>query len=454
MHAAVLIALALALGQPGSESAAFEGVTVSPGRHDSAVLVDSRCPTFSWAATLSARGYELAVFELSDSGDDDLQQPAIFERLPGGALSWTPGGEECLERGQRFVWFVRPLRDGASDWSQGRHFETAARPSRGDVGRALEVIQDYLGDGGSLDDLMRSEPAGPLVKSVAVGNEEARVSNEQAGRDRGEIDRSNAHGEREPGGDDLITIGKAATVPSSGLSARIGGGPSAAVRGVSTSTIGEDVAGYLGVQGAIDFDFDGVDVIGSEIGVLGVSLTNASTDNYGVVGFSAGGAISAAGLFRFVDRTTGSLAGGHVKLGTAAEAIEAVGDVSIDGALTVTDCPAGTNEVGAWCIGPTETQRNWMDANSNCWAQGKMLCPLNAILACDSQQPVGADCTATTDQGTINWIWCAEEIADGQNAFTGGLARIFAQVGINVANEANYGVKNSTFISYCCTARP
>jgi len=45
--------------------------------------------------------------------------------------------------------------------------------------------------------------------------------------------------------------------------------------------------GYLGAQGATDFDgITTLDISGNEIGVLGVSVGGSSTDNYGVYGFS------------------------------------------------------------------------------------------------------------------------------------------------------------------------
>ena len=45
--------------------------------------------------------------------------------------------------------------------------------------------------------------------------------------------------------------------------------------------------GYLGVQGSFDFDgIPGLDVAGLELGVLGVSEGNTTTDNYGVLGQS------------------------------------------------------------------------------------------------------------------------------------------------------------------------
>ena len=87
-----------------------------------------------------------------------------------------------------------------------------------------------------------------------------------------------------------------------------------------------------------------------------------------------------------------------------------------------------------------------------------MLCPLNAILACDVDEPAGADCTTDTDDQSLNpptWIWCAEEIAEDANAFSGGRARVFAGQGDTfVVNEVDYKNKTNSYISYCCSFRP
>lgn len=119
----------------------------------------------------------------------------------------------------------------------------------------------------------------------------------------------------------------------------------------------------------------------------------------------------------------------------------------------VSDCPAGTDRAGAWCVGPTQAPMTWANAQQACWAQGMQLCPLKALMACDIMQPVGADCTATTDSPTAaNWIWCSESHQDDNNVFSEGLVRIYAHNGNHASNEADWTdiSQGQTFISHCC----
>lgn len=122
-------------------------------------------------------------------------------------------------------------------------------------------------------------------------------------------------------------------------------------------------------------------------------------------------------------------------------------------------CPLGTFSVGAWCIGQEQFARNFVDARSNCWSQGKQLCPVEAILACDVQSPGGADCTITTDLATEKWIWCAElepSSTDDVNAFNVSSfkkSRVFAQAGNDTANEIDWHGWDEIYVSYCCTSR-
>ena len=96
-------------------------------------------------------------------------------------------------------------------------------------------------------------------------------------------------------------------------------------------------------------------------------------------------------------------------------------------------------------------------ASQACWALDMELCPLQALLACDITAPVGADCTATTDDTTTNWIWAAELFTDVNDIDvmfgTGGQARIFAHTGNNATNEADWTPRSQVFISHCCTTR-
>jgi len=43
---------------------------VSPGAQSAGAVAEARCPTFQWAGISGARGYEVAVFRVSDDGAD------------------------------------------------------------------------------------------------------------------------------------------------------------------------------------------------------------------------------------------------------------------------------------------------------------------------------------------------------------------------------------------------
>ncbi len=119
---------------------------------------------------------------------------------------------------------------------------------------------------------------------------------------------------------------------------------------------------------------------------------------------------------------------------------------------SVTTCPLGTHHVGSWCISEQQDANTHTDAMQNCWDKGMSLAPLQAIMACDDQHPVGADCTVVTDNIVTTWIW-AEEVhidVDDINAFSdAGSARVFAHAGNNIQNEADWHLRNNIYVSFC-----
>ena len=118
---------------------------VSPGATNRLAPVGSGCPTFSWTSRPEARGYEIAVYELSGETPDEIAgTPVLRQRLPAGAGSWTPPADRCLEPGGRYAWSVRPLLSprreplSGAPWSEPLLLEVLAeapRPPAGD-GRA------------------------------------------------------------------------------------------------------------------------------------------------------------------------------------------------------------------------------------------------------------------------------------------------------------------------------
>ena len=100
-------------GSIGAQSLAVaRAAAVSPGEQ-SAVEVESRCPTFHWAGVAGARQYELVVYELAEEGvSDGARDPRVVlqKRLPAGVQGWTPSLGDCLERGSAYAWAVRAER--------------------------------------------------------------------------------------------------------------------------------------------------------------------------------------------------------------------------------------------------------------------------------------------------------------------------------------------------------
>ncbi|TNE90432.1 MAG: hypothetical protein EP330_08025 [Deltaproteobacteria bacterium] len=148
--------------------------------------------------------------------------------------------------------------------------------------------------------------------------------------------------------------------------------------------------------------------------------------------------------------------GGRTALGgdlTVANGASVTGNLVVSGSVS-RSCPSGTSRVGAWCIENTEqANMTWESANSACWAKGMMLCPLQALQACDTRQPAGSQCTSVTDDTTPgNWIWAAESDSNDVNAYTGGNGRAYAQAGNDTSNEADWHAKSSSYGSFCCSA--
>jgi hypothetical protein len=100
---------------------------VSPGGAAAATMAET-CPTFSWAPVQWATAYELAVFEVTGSGQLD-RAPSLRTTLPGAATTWTPSTSECLRPGAEYMWFMRevdPAGNPAGAWSEGLAFTVVA----------------------------------------------------------------------------------------------------------------------------------------------------------------------------------------------------------------------------------------------------------------------------------------------------------------------------------------
>ena len=68
---------------------------ISPGNGSRIVLVERRCPTFSWTDAAAAGHYQIAVHEISDEEPSEV----FLWEIPVGASSWTPSIQVAYEKG-------------------------------------------------------------------------------------------------------------------------------------------------------------------------------------------------------------------------------------------------------------------------------------------------------------------------------------------------------------------
>lgn len=144
-------------------------VAVSPVAPSGIAVVESRCPTFSWAGIEEARSHELVVYRLGENGEpaDEL----IRQSLPAAASSWTPSLDGCLERGRSYAWAVRAVgRKGASDWSPPSLFQVSAGPSEAEFEEALQVVRSYLDarPGEALSAVGASVDSSPVLREESL----------------------------------------------------------------------------------------------------------------------------------------------------------------------------------------------------------------------------------------------------------------------------------------------
>ena len=130
---------------------------VSPGAIDRIATIRGQCPTFSWGAVAGAAHYELVVYELPGGADVATgfelspEEEVLYTSVAGTATGWTPGLEQCLVPGGRYVWFVRAVFDddaidAGAEWSAGRFFSVVAAPSAAEIEQDLDVLRRYAGD--------------------------------------------------------------------------------------------------------------------------------------------------------------------------------------------------------------------------------------------------------------------------------------------------------------------
>ncbi|RPJ08786.1 MAG: hypothetical protein EHM36_05045, partial [Deltaproteobacteria bacterium] len=159
-------------------------VGVSPGSGRDVATVAQECPTFSWSQVEGAVSYKVKVFEmvipwvLTHEAMRRRGAPVIDVEIGAPALSWTPSGEECLEIGRRYVWYVggildaKPL-DPVERWSEGKAFEIDITTSLGLRTAVKEAVDDYMTEEWISTDSykkMIGEIAGQAAKEIATGH--------------------------------------------------------------------------------------------------------------------------------------------------------------------------------------------------------------------------------------------------------------------------------------------
>lgn len=143
-------------------------IAVSPGHPSRLVALEGRCPTFSWGEVRGVKAYELAVFRIEMGETGDIRR-VIRELVDGGALSWTPSADRCLERGRAYAWMVRTVgRRGVSEWSEPKLMQVGSGPASRAVERAISILREDLAAATRVEG---SQPGiGPEVKRVGTAN--------------------------------------------------------------------------------------------------------------------------------------------------------------------------------------------------------------------------------------------------------------------------------------------
>jgi len=443
----VLLLALLFLGVPSATLAQGAITAVSPGALDRATL-ESRCPTFSWAGAAGAESYELQVWEYSASVEQSPSAPTLATTVPGGALSWTPGRESCLEPGTDYLWTIRAIEDGLpSAWSAERVFRTETALDDDRLTEALEIVRRHLDRQDTFGELGEEIlPKAPERKApLSAVPDQRSLSLEQTLEEaREEIPTSRPPERLIPlAPKPFVELGH--SVLLEGLVSETNTG----VRGsLHDSDVQETVAGYLGVTlGVGPGEFDGIPetlpLSNSEIGVLGVSI-GTNFDNHGLVGISRGGSAG-----RFFQSSAEGEASNQVSLGMPTAALDAVGPVFIAGETSVVgatrlngptdirgtlewECPADTYRVGTWCIDKIMNgAANLADAVITCHNEGKLLCPVAALAVCDYLNTGKSDSTES----------CGSKTDDGIGMFRTSTTKFSENVSVFEAHVA-YGGNN------------
>ena len=110
---------------------------------------------------------------VDESRGEPIEARIASLQLDGSVTSWTPG-DECLERGLTYAWFVRATVAGeVSQWSQPRLFEIPSVPSIDEVTAAR--VSCWL-------DSSRQRKGHPRHLAVSAGNKSPRAGDDHLHR--------------------------------------------------------------------------------------------------------------------------------------------------------------------------------------------------------------------------------------------------------------------------------
>ncbi len=174
MHVSMryLLVFGLVSGAPAGTAAAAP-VPVSPGEANALATVPA-CPTFSWVGWPAATGYELWVLPAEPAGSTAGAEPALRQRLPAGATTWTPPLERCLAPGERYAWLLRAqTQRGPTSWSELLLFRVRDDLSTAEAQEALALLRAWNEQGGD---------GAPVAFSTPPADTSSLLENSQADR--------------------------------------------------------------------------------------------------------------------------------------------------------------------------------------------------------------------------------------------------------------------------------
>jgi hypothetical protein len=315
--------------------------SVSPGSEDRVLGIAGRCPTFSWEAVAEADSVELVAYRLPveqalvDPLKVDLANAdeAFYTRVPGGATTWTPALDQCLEPGGTYAWFVRAVvareaedESAGSGWSAPRFFAVSSQPSAAELEEALNVLRRYIGQQPAI-----AERAG-LIRNMGSNRDRVpaseRVSPISSATTKSVPGAATAikGTQDDPTGETYGVVGISASVDGAGLgAANLGGGADLVLDGTADGQT-DSILTQAGLDrpsaepqvfnihnslGAMTLQVDGVPV--GDITSVGASggLTGGGTAGDVVLSIEDGG-VTGAKLSPYLDLNSGITFDGYI----------------------------------------------------------------------------------------------------------------------------------------------